>query len=156
MSARLFLAAALVVGSLAGPALARQQPAAPPAAQAPAEPRSDAEMAMNARGEAFSGRMDQMKAELQVAMDDPATDAAGKTAATDAILNRYQPEIDAFAGELEAFFRSEAGKPENVSQRDQLLAAADAAPPAIRGIPQIVRTAVQQALTAPPAAAAPQ
>lgn len=147
----LLAAAALLIGLPAASVHAQQTPPPTTAAPAPA-PMTPEQAAFSARGETFQARLQEMNGELERAMGDPATDAAGKTAATNAILSRYQPEIDAFAGELETFLRSQAERPENAAKRDELLAAASTAPTQVRGIPEMVRQAIAEALAAPPAA----
>lgn len=154
MPLRPLLAAVVLLAVAPAPILA-QEPAPPAAAPAPApEPMTPEQAAFTARGEAFQTRLEAMNGELEQAMADPATDAAGKTAATNAILARYQPDVDAFAGELEAFLRAQAELPENAAKRADMLAAAATAPAAVRGIPDMVRQAIAEALAAP--AAAPQ
>jgi hypothetical protein len=155
MSARLILVAGLLMaGPLAAPALAQDAP--PAAAPAPApEPMSPAEQAMKAKGDAFQARMQQMNGELERAMGDQTTDAAGKTAATNAIIDSYQTDIETFATDLETFLRAQAELPENAARKADFLSAAGSVPGTIRSIPTMIRDGIQQALTAPPPTAAP-
>lgn len=145
----IFAVVAFLAAAAPATALAQDAPAV---TAAPETPPSPEEAAFLARSEAFQARLEGMNGELEQAMADPATDDAGKTAATNAIIERYRPEMEAFAGELETFLRARAERPENAEDKAELLAAADAAPSAIRGIPDMIRSAIAQALAAPPAA----
>lgn len=156
MSLRLILAVSTAL--VATPVLAQTAPPAPPAAQAapaPAPAPSPEEQAMEARGEAFQASMEAMGAELEAVMADAAKDTATKTAETNAIIDRRVPEINGFANELETFLRAMAEKPGNEEKRAELMNAANAAPAALRAIPDQIRGSITQALAAPPAAPAP-
>jgi len=161
MSLRLTLAAAAATLAFAAPAFAQDAaPAAP--AEAPAvtaaPAQSPEEAAFEAKGMAFEAETRQMGVELQAVMEDEALDAATKKTRTNAILDRYEPKFDAFAGELETFLRAMAALPERAEQKDQLLAAAEAAPAQLRAVSAQIRTSIDQALAtpvAPPAPAAP-
>lgn len=152
MSIRVILAVSAAL--IATPVLAQTAPPAPPAAPAAPAP-SPEELAMEARGQAFQTSMEAMGQELEAAMSDTTTDAAAKTTATNAIIDRRVPEINAFADELEAFLRAMAAKPGNEDKRAELTNAANAAPAAMRAIPEQIRGSIAQALAAPPAAPAP-
>lgn len=147
---RLSLAAAAALTLLAAPAFAAVQDAPAPAAAEQAAP-SPEEAAFQAKGEAFNAEAQRMKAELDAVIEDPALDAATKQTRADAIITRYEPTFNAFADELAAFFRTFAEKPENAENKDQILAAAEAAPAQIRAVPAQIRQAVAQAVTAPAA-----
>ena len=97
----------------------------------------------------------QMGVELQAVMEDASLDAATKKSRTDAIITRYEPRFEAFAGELESFLRAMAAVPERAAQKDQILAAAEAAPAQLRAVPAQIRASIDQALAAPAAPAAP-
>lgn len=152
MSLRLVLAAAATL-AFAAPAFAQEAaPAAPAVTAAPAQ--SPEEVAFEAKGMAFEAETRQMGVELQAVMEDAALDAATKKSRTNAILDRYEPKFDAFAGELESFLRATAALPERAAQKDEILAAAEAAPAQLRGAPAQIRASIDQALTAPAAPAA--
>lgn len=151
MSLRLILAVSTAL--VATPVLAQTAPPAPPAAAAPAP--SPEEAAMEAKGQAFQTAMEAVGAELEAVMSDSTKDNATKTTETNAIIDRHGPEIEAFAADLETFLRAMADKPENASRRDAIVNAANAAPAAIRSIPEQMRAGVAQALAAAPAAPAP-
>jgi len=149
MSRLTLAAAAAALAVCAAPAAFAQDaaPAAPVAQPAP----SPEEAAFEAKGEAFNAEAQRMKAELDAVIEDPALDPAAKQTRADAIIMRYEPTFNAFADELAAFFRTFAEKPENAENKDQILAAAEAAPAQIRAIPAQIRQAVAQAVTAPAA-----
>ncbi|HEY4585049.1 MAG TPA: translation initiation factor IF-2 [Brevundimonas sp.] len=149
MSRLTLAAAAAALAVCAAPAAFAQDaaPAAPAAQPAP----SPEEAAFQAKGEAFNAEAQRMKAELDAVIEDPALDPAAKQARADAIITRYEPTFNAFADELGAFFRTFAEKPENAENKEQILAAAEAAPAQIRAVPAQIRQAVAQAVTAPAA-----
>lgn len=156
MSLRLVLAAAATL-AFAAPAFAQEAaPAAPAQDQAvtAAPAQSPEEAAFEAKGMAFEAETRQMGVELQAVMEDAALDAATKKSRTNAILDRYEPKFDAFAGELESFLRATAALPERAAQKDEILAAAEAAPAQLRSAPAQIRASIDQALTAPAAPAA--
>jgi len=156
MSLRLVLAAAATL-AFAAPAFAQEAaPAAPAQDQAvtAAPAQSPEEAAFEAKGMAFEAETRQMGVELQAVMEDAALDAATKKSRTNAILDRYEPKFDAFAGELESFLRATAALPERAAQKDEILAAAETAPAQLRGAPAQIRASIDQALTAPAAPAA--
>ena len=146
MSFRAVLAASAVF-AFAAPALAQDASAPAPATSA-APAQSPDEAAMEAKGEAFSNRMQAMAMEMQTA----ATAAAGNTtkASTDldAIMARYQPDADAFAADLEAFIAAQSA---NGTAEDQAQAAA--AGPALvaqmKGIPAMIKGQIMASLSAP-------
>lgn len=146
--------AALAVLALASPALAAGQtaPASPaPAqaqAQAPAAPTSPEEAALEAKAEAFEAQLEQMNTELEAVLGDAAKDAAAKTAAADAVIDRYAPAMTAFADDVEAFLKAESEKPENAERKAELVAASSAAAQSIRALPDQFRTGVRQAASA--------
>lgn len=164
---RMMIAAAAASLALAsfGPALAQDATpnatAQAPAAEAPqgAPVMNPADQAFQEQGTAFEAETRQMGVELQAVMEDAALDNAAKTERTNAILDRYQPRFDAFAGVLKAYLTELANRPERTAEREQILAAAESAPAQLSAAPNAIRTSIQQALTAPatpPAAATPQ
>lgn len=144
-------AAAAALAVCAAPAVAQEAPlAASPAAPAAAAPApSPEEVAFQAKGEAFQAEAARMGAELEALMDDANLDAATKKSRADAVLDQYEPKFAAFADDYAAFLRLMADKPENAEQKDQILAAADAAPAQMRAVPTQVRAAIAAALAAP-------
>ncbi|MBB4797033.1 hypothetical protein HNP32_000747 [Brevundimonas bullata] len=154
MSRLTLAAAAAALIACAAPAVAQDvAPAAPAVAAAPA--MSPEETAFEAKGQAFDAESRQMGVELQAVMEDASLDAATKKTRTDAIITRYEPRFEAFAGELESFLRAMAAVPERAAQKDQILAAAEAAPAQLRAVPAQIRASIDQALAAPAAPAAP-
>ena len=153
MSRLTFAAAAAALAVCAAPAIVSAQETAPAAPAAQPAP-SPEEAAVQAKGGAFNAEAERMKAELDAVIEDPALDAAAKQTRADAIITRYEPTFNAFADELGAFFRTFAEKPENAENKDQILAAAEAAPAQIRAVPAQIRQAVAQAVAAPTAPAA--
>lgn len=154
MSRLTLAAAAAVFAVCAAPAVAQDAaPAAPAVTAAPA--MSPEETAFEAKGVAFEAESRQLGVELQAVMEDASLDAATKKTRTDAIITRYEPRFEAFAGELESFLRAMAARPERAAQKDQILAAAEAAPAQLRAVPAQIRTSIEQALAAPAAPAAP-
>ena len=153
---RLTLAAAAVLIACAAPAVAQEAaPAAQDTAVTAAPARTPEETAFEAKGQAFEAESRQLGVELQAVMDDAGLDAATKKTRTDAIITQYEPKFEAFAGELESFLRAMAALPERAAQKDQILAAAEAAPAQLRAVPAQIRASIDQALAAPVAPAAP-
>ena len=155
MSLRLTLAAVAATLAFAAPAFAQDAaPAAPAAAAAPAKTPSPAEVEMEAKAEAFQGRMESLQAELSVVVDGPdGGDEAKRLADADVILARYQPDFDAFATTFEGFLDTQLAAATEDSERQELTEARAKIGPAIRSISPQIRLAVEQAITA--AAAAP-
>jgi hypothetical protein len=89
------------------PSLAQETAPPPP----PASDTSAAEAAIEARAEAFEGRIRQMGEEMGAAITAAGPDRAKRAADLDAIQARYQPEADAFASELEAFVLPQLARP---------------------------------------------
>ena len=149
MSLRLILAASAVL-AFAAPAIAQEAPAAPPAAEA----KSAAELAFEAKGEAFQARMEQMQAELESAVTAAGSDQAKGMADVDAILARYQPEIDGFVADFETFIDAEAAAETDETKRAQMTGAKAGIRAALSGLPAQIRAGAQAALAAQAAAPA--
>ena len=155
MSLRLILAASAVL-AFAAPALAQEAPAAP-AAAAPAEaPPSPAAIELEAKGEAFKARMDEMKGEIETAVAGAGADQDKGMADVDAILVRYQPDIDGFIAAFDTFIDAESAAAPDETRRAELQGAKAGVRAALSSLPAQVRAAAQTALAAqaaPPAAA---
>jgi hypothetical protein len=155
MTLRTLLAASAVL-AFAAPAVAQDAPAPAPAVPPAAEAVDPAEAALEAKGEVFQARMQTMAGEMQTALTAAAGDQARANASLDAIVAQYQPEADAFATELEAFFEAKAASASE-EERAQMVAMAPQLVATVKGVPAMVRGQVQQAVAAAPAApAAPQ
>ncbi len=152
MSLRLILAVSTAL--VATPALAQTAPPAAPPIVSPAPSPED--VAMEAKGQAFQASMEAISGELEAVLTDTTKTNEAKTAETNAIIDRHAAEINAFAADLETYLRALADKPENAAKREDILNAANAAPAALRSIPEQMRAGVAQALAAPPAAAPAQ
>src|SRR5690606_10769665 len=149
MSLRLILAASAAL-AFAAPALAQDAPAGPPAAEA----KSAAKIAFEARREAFQARMEQMQGELEAAVAGAGADQTRGMADVDAILARYQPEIDGFVAEFEAFLDAEsAASPDKLPPAEAESAKAGVRA-ALAALPAQIRTGAQSALAAQATAAA--
>jgi hypothetical protein len=146
---RAFVVAAAV---MAAPLPALAQTAEAPAAVQAAETTSPEEAAFEVRAEAFGQRIQTMAGEMQAAV--AAGDAAKQDADLDAIQARYQPDVDAFVADLQAFVTSQTvGKTtEEVQGMETGLAMAL---PQIQGITGQVRSQVEQAAATAAATAAP-
>ena len=138
-------AAAVAVLALTTPAFAAGQAAAPAPQAAPApaqEADSPEEAAFEAKAEAFGQVMETMASEMQAAAAQ-----AGKNKAKadlDAIQAKYQPQVDAFAEDVQTFaISSGQATPEQLAPAIQQ----------IKGIPADVRGKIDAAAVA--AAAAP-
>lgn len=154
MTLRTILAASAVL-AFAAPAVAQEAPATAPAAPA-AEAVDPAQAALEARGQAFNARMQAMAGEMQAAIVAANGDTAAASPALDAIVVQYQPDADAFAGEIQAFFETKAATASE-EEKAQIAAAAPQVVATIKGAPAMVRGEVEQAVAAAPAApAAPQ
>ncbi len=143
MTLRAILAASAVL-AFAAPVLAQEAPAAPPAAEA----KSAAEIAFEAKGEAFQARMEQMQGELETAITAAGADQAKGMADVDAIIARYQPEVDTFIADFEAFIDAEAANAPDDAARAQLEGAKTGVRTALSGLPAQIRAGAQAALTA--------
>lgn len=140
-------AAALMAAT---PALAQETTPPPP----PASDTSAAEAAIEARAEAFEGRMRQMGEEMGAAITAAGPDRAKRAADLDAIQARYQPEADAFVSELEAFVLPQlAALP--ADQQAGARTGFETGMAQIRGLPAMVRAQAEQSADAPPATSAP-
>jgi hypothetical protein len=153
MSLRIILAASAVL-AFAAPALAQDAPAAPPAAEA----KSAAEIELEAKGEAFQARMEQMQGEIEAAITGAGSDQAKGMTGVDAILARYQPDIDGFIVAFESFIDAEAASAPDEATRAEAQGAKTAIRTALSGLPAQIRAGAQAALSAQattPAAPAP-
>lgn len=148
MSARALFAAFAVL-ALTTPALARPAQDAPAAAVAPLT-----EADIDAAGELFSARMEEMGAELEAAVAASPTDPEAADAAITSVMARYVPEIESFAALLERFLADQGAAAETPQEAQALTAAASAAGDAIRSIPQQVRAGVMAGVVAAQAAEA--
>jgi hypothetical protein len=155
MSFRAVLAASAVF-AFASPAFAQDAPAPAPA-PAPAAPAttSPEEAAMEAKGNAFGQRMEQMATEMQAAMTAAAGDTAKATTDLNAIAARYQPDADAFAADLEMFIaaQSATATPEQQAQAAQMGPAMVAQ---IKSIPNVIKDQALASAAAPAAPVVPQ
>lgn len=144
MSLRMILAASAFL-AFAAPAFAQGAPVAPPAAPA-IDPVAQA--AFEARGEAFEAEMDRMQGEMQTAFTAAAGDRDKANADLDAIAARYQPQADAFAGEVEAFLASQISSMPAEAQAEMAQMG-----PTIRaqvsGIPAMVKARTLEGAAAP-------
>ena len=155
MSLRLVLAATATL-AFAAPAFAQQAPA-PAAAEAAARTLSPEEAEMEAKAQAFEARLAQMQPELEAAVKASGGDQAKGMADVNAVLARYQPDIESFAVALETFFDGQLATAPDDATRQQLTAAKAQVGPMLRGIPDQIRAGAPEAITAMAAApAAPQ
>ena len=148
MSARPLLAA-LAVLALTTPVLAQPAQDAPPAVAA-----TLTEADIEAAGEAFGARMEQMGAEIEAAVAVSPTDPEAADAAVTLVLARYEPEVERFAALLERFLSEQGAIAETPEEAQALSSAAGIAGAAIRAIPQQVRAGVMAGVTAAQAAEA--
>ncbi|MBI2261466.1 MAG: translation initiation factor IF-2 [Caulobacterales bacterium] len=150
MSLRIVLAASAVL-AFAAPAFAQDAPAAPPAA---AEAPSAAALELEAKGEAFKARMTLMQGEIEAAITGAGSDQAKGLADVDAILARYQPDIDGLIVAFDAFIDAEAASAPDEATKTEMQEAKTAMRTALSGLPAQVRGAAQSALAAQAAAPA--
>ena len=143
MFVRMILVATAVL-ALPGTALAQQGPTAPPVAEA----MSPEQVALEAGAEAFQTRVRAMGAEMQAAVAAAAGDPAKLDADLEAIVSRHQPEVDAFAAALEAYF---AAPPADVSEVDRagMIQSAPRVAARLRGLPTLMKAQALQAGAAP-------
>ena len=151
MTLRTLLAASAVL-AFAVPAAAQEAPA--PAAPPAAEAKSAAEIAFEAKGEAFQARMEQMQGELEAAINAAGGDQTKGMADVDAIIARYQPGLDTFIADFEAFLDAEAANAPDDAARAELAGAKVGVRTALGGLPAQIRAGAQAALTAQAAAPA--
>ncbi|MNT18313.1 hypothetical protein D3C72_1535050 [compost metagenome] len=157
MSLRLALAATTIL-ALAAPTFAQEAPAAAPQAAAseeatPEEAKSPEVLAFEAKAAAFDLRLVQLQSELEAAIASAAGDQAKGMAEVEIILARYEPEIDAYAPEMEAFYDSQIAAADD-PQREALINTKTQKSAFIRGMTSHVRkVAPQFIMTAAPAPA---
>ncbi|HEY0601237.1 translation initiation factor IF-2 [Brevundimonas sp.] len=144
MSLRLVLAASAAL-AFAAPAFAQQPPAPTPI---PVAAKSAAEIAFEARGEAFKTRMEQMQGELEAAITAAGPDQAKGMADVDAILARYQPDIESFITDFETFIDAEAAAETDEAKRAEMSGAKIGIRTALSGMPAQIRAGAQAALSA--------
>lgn len=154
MSLRLILAATASL-ALAAPAFAQDAPATPPPPATSKEAKSPDVLAFETRSEAFGARLDQFQTELEAAISAAGGDQAKGMAEIEIIIARYEPEIDAFVPELEAFFDSQIAVAANDAEREALTTAKTSNSTGLRGMANHVRTVSPQFITAAAAAPAP-
>lgn len=156
MSLRLILAATVAL-AVAAPALAQDTSAAsPPPAAAPTAvetAKSPEVLAFEARSEAFGARLTQFQTELEAAIAASGGDQTKGMTEVEIILARYEPEIDAFVPELEAFYDRQIAAAADDAQRQALTTAKTANSTFLRGMVDHARTVAPQFITA--AAATP-
>lgn len=151
------MTAVAAVLTLSAPAFAQTAPTPAPAPQAaPAEPTTTPEeAAFEEKAEVFSSHIQTMAGEMQAVVTASGSDAAKKKADLDAIQAKYQPEVDAFATELEAFAGTEiAAAPED--KRAEMQAKLTAGMAQLRSLPAMMRAQMEQAAAAAPAPAPAQ
>lgn len=139
---------ALFAAVLATAAPVSAQDGAPPAS-APS-PSAAAEAAFQARGQAFEGRVRQMGEEMGAAVVSAGPDRARRATDLDAIQTRYQPEMDAFASDLEAFVLPQINALP-ADQQPEARAAMASAIAQLRDLPATLRAQVEQSADTPPA-----
>jgi len=103
-----------------------------PTAVAPASTVVPDEAAVEAAGAAFETQMDDMARELEAAKAAAGPDAAALKTATDAIVAKYQPKADAFAGMVAALIASRPVAPDDQAR-------ARAAVQQVRDMPGMIR-----------------
>ncbi|MNR52409.1 hypothetical protein D3C85_1722550 [compost metagenome] len=96
--------------------------------------------------------MAQLQAELEAVIAAAGGDQAKGMADIEIILARYEPEIDAFVPEIEAFYDSQIAAADD-SQRETLINTKTASSAFLRGMTSHVRTVAPDFITA--AASAP-
>ena len=155
MSLRIVFAASAAL-AFAAPAIAQDAPAAPPAAaaEAPAEVPSAAELELEAKGEAFKARMALMQGEVEAAIVGAGSDQAKGMADVDAVLARYQPDIDGFIAAFDAFIDAETAGEADEATKTEMQGAKATMRTALGGIPDQFRSAARSALAAQAAAPA--
>ena len=147
----LILAAALAT---AAPAFAQTAPAPAPAPANAAAPAALEDAEFDAKAEAFGQRMQTMQTEMATVISNTAGDTARRDRELDAIVARYQPEADAFAGAVEAFAAGQAAMMP-ADQQAAIQARIAEALAQVRGVPNQIRTALVSAAAAAQAAPAP-
>ena len=110
---------------------------------------------MEAKGEAFGARMQQMAMEMQTAVTAAAGDTAKANTDLDAIVARYQPDADAFAADLEAFIAAQSATG-TAEQQAEAAAAGPAMVAQMKSIPAMIKDQVLASVAASAAPAVPQ
>ncbi len=154
MSFRAVLAASAVF-AFAAPAFAQEAPAPAPAAPAAPATESPEEAAMEAKGEAFGARMQQMAMEMQTAVTAAAGDTAKANTDLDAIVARYQPDADGFADEVGAFIAAQSASA-GAEDQAEMATAGPAAIAQIKSIPAMIKGQVMASVAAAAAPDVPQ
>lgn len=155
MSLRLILAATATL-AFAAPAFAQDVPT-PATAEAPARALSPEEIEMQTKSQAFEARLAQMQPELEAAVKASGGDQTKGMADVNAVLARYQPDIEGFAAALETFLDGQLAIAPDDEARQELTVAKDQVGPMLRGIPDQIRAGAPKAIAAMATApAAPQ
>lgn len=136
MSSRLALIAAAVF-TLAAPAFAQEGTA--PAAAVQGAPSAEVR-AFEIKAEAFTARLAQLQSELETAIAAAGGDQSRGMAAVEAIIARYEPEIDAFVPELESFFDAQIAIATSDEQKVSLAESKADNSLRLRGMVQHIRT----------------
>ncbi|MNS85879.1 hypothetical protein D3C72_1197560 [compost metagenome] len=139
--------------AFASPVFAQDTPSASPQAPAPQDAKSPEVIAFDAKSKAFGVRLAQLQSEFNVAIAAANGDQAKGMADIETLLARYEPEIDAFALDLEAFFDGQIAAADDDTRREALIATKAAKIASLHGMADQVRTIAAQFITA--AAAAP-
>lgn len=130
-------AAALAAGS---PSLA--QDAAPPPTPASAPAASDA--GINAAAETFRTQVEAMNGEVRAAVQAAGSNRRRASARVEEILARYQPGIEGFAVQLEAWFGQRAAAAATDEARASVLQTGVASVARVRAVPDQVRAGLAQ------------
>ena len=159
---RMLFRSALTVAvllALTTPSWAQDPASVPAPAQtapnAPAEPELSPEVqALQAEAQAFETAVTTMSAELATALEAAGDDEARARADSDAVIAKYQPDIDAFAAKVEAAATAEAAGLADETARSAKQAEAAQAGTMLRGLGPMIRDEVMQQMAAARATAA--
>ncbi|WP_339914641.1 hypothetical protein [uncultured Brevundimonas sp.] len=138
------IAAAILLG-LSSPVLAQS-----PAPSAPAA-KSAADIAFESRAQAFQSRMSQMQVDYQAAITGAGGDQTRGMADVEVVLTRYQPDIDRFIADFNAYIDARATAAPDDAARQELMSVKDAVGPSLRGMADDLRNGAREALSPDPA-----
>lgn len=156
MTLKTTLMAAAATLLIASPAMAQDmsaQPAPAPAPEAqPAPAPSPEEAAIEAAAAQFEARLATMSTEINTAVQAAGDDPIQAQADADAVVDRYTPEFNAFAEQLEAFFDARIVASTDEAEKSGLAAAKTRAGGEIRGLSATVKAQIAQGIAAQSAA----
>ena len=139
----------VVAPATAQDATTQPAPAPVPAPEAQAQPApSPEEAAIEAAAEQFQSRLEAMSVEINTAVQAAGDDPVQAQTNADAVVDRYAPEMNAFADQLDAFFDAQIASSTDENEKAGYAGAKARAGTEIRGLPTAIKAQVAQGIAA--------